>query len=394
MKDRREVLIAGRSKEQIEAVRDQLERMELADVSARHICNGHSDPLFGLQRKPEILLFVLSDQWEHELEAYASRPVIERAGLIVISETMDTDMVRASMRIGARDFLTYPASDPELKSLVSEMFDELDARSDQSESKLITVMNAKGGSGASFLACNLAHSISKGLGKRTLIVDMELQFSAQPLYLDIKPQRGLTELLTRMRDIDEVAFRTYVTRHHSGLDVLASAAEQLGMPWDIPEDDLRQLIDMVGREYQVAIADLPRQIDALSATFLERSDEVVLVVQQSLAGIRDAKRLAQIVKQEFGLDANRLRLVVNRYTNQVPITEDDIRDAVGIKTIYRIPSDYNRVARSIDTGVPLGESDPGAGITKSIQTLAYDLIGDKPKTRGALRTALGGLFSK
>lgn len=395
MKGRRSVLIAGRSKDQLEAISEQLSNQLSAEVGIRYISNGHSDPLYGIDRLPDILIFVLSQQWQYELEAYGNRPVEKRTGLIVVGPSMDTHAVRASMRLGARDFLTQPVAAPELIGLAQDMLAELASLDGSASNKLITVMNAKGGSGASFLACNIAHSISKKMAKRTVIVDMELQFSAVPLYLDIKPQRGLTDLIANIHDVDAVAFRAYVTRHHSGLDVLATAGDQLGMPWDIPEDDLRRLIDIVGHEYQVTVADLPRQIDALTASFLERSDEVVLVVQQSLAGIRDAKRLSQIVQQEFGLDGQRLRLVVNRYTDQVPITEDDIRQAIGISTVYCIPSDYNRVARSIDTGVPLGESESGAAITKSIQMLALDLMGAKPqRSFNQLRATLGGWFTR
>ncbi len=392
---KRHILIAGRNKTGLGALRKSLERNIEEEIGVRVITNGHSDPLYGLKDPPDLLIFDLSEQWREELEALGNRGASHRCPMIAVGPHDDPDAMRSAMRVGAREFLSNPVVADDLSKAVRTVLNELQENERSGRTQLIAVINAKGGAGASFVACNLAELIAERLGKHTCLLDLDLQFSAQPLYLDVDPSNGLVEALSHVRQMDVVALRGYMAHHASGLDLIAPLADELTLPWEVPEEHLRELLDLLSGDYEVIVVDLPRQIDSLSALICERADNVLLVMQQGLADVRDATRLAEIMQGELGVSREKLNLIINRYNSRGALDNGDIEEAVRIDKSYNIPSDFVRVARSMNTGVPLAQAEPNAAITKSILRLARSLVDSRVGVHaGFLRTAFGNLFSR
>src|SRR6185437_10287252 len=72
---------------------------------------------------------------------------------------------------------------------------------------------------------NIAHALTAVSHKRVALVDLDLQFGAIPLYLDLFPKRGVLQALENIEELDETALAGYMVRHASGLDVLGHAAD-------------------------------------------------------------------------------------------------------------------------------------------------------------------------
>src|SRR4030095_4468786 len=135
--------------------------------------------------------------------------------------------------------------------------------------------------------------------QETLIVDLDMLFGSLPQYLDVQPKRGLLEALSVVRELDEVAIDAYLTRHASGLRVLARAADSNVANLDGSADRCALLLDMLKSRCQRLVFDVPRHLDPLCAMALERVDRVVLVMQQTLPSLRDATRLNEVVRDEL-----------------------------------------------------------------------------------------------
>jgi pilus assembly protein CpaE len=161
--------------------------------------------------------------------------------------------------------------------------------------------------------------------------------------------------------------------HKSGLRLLATTYEQLVLPGDISVESLDLLLTLINSHYDRVFIDLPRQIDPLSATILERSEQIIIVVQQSLAHMRDAKRLTQILKSEFNIAEKNILIVVNRYDANSSLDLKDIQGSVQSSVLYQIPNDYESVAQSTNLGIPLYDYAPKTPITKAMISLAESL---------------------
>ena len=132
---------------------------------------------------------------------------------------------------------------------------------------------------------------------------------------------------------------------------------------------------------------MPRRVDRYTQATLERATRVVLVVQQTLSHLRDAKRMLQIFRHH-GISNSQVLAVVNRYEKNSPIGMEDVERALQDVQIVTVPSDFKTVAESINLGVPMYEHARGSAVTKALASLATSL-GGRPA-----REASGGLFGK
>jgi pilus assembly protein CpaE len=358
-------------------------------VHTRLVSNGHTDPLYGLEHKPDFLLLRVSELWREELAALLQHPIQDRPPLLVCGPLEEREGIRLAMQAGARDFLPEPVAAEELLAALARMVAETRSSSGTT-GKLVAVMNAKGGSGATLLACNLAHQLS-AKGGSVLLLDLDLQFGSVAHYLDVHPGHSHVEVLQQIGDMDSVALRGFCSHFSPNLHVLGGRENELCLPQDVHIEQLEALLELARSTYDWVVVDLPRQIDHLTGITLEQADRVYIVVQQSLSHLKDASRLARILRDELGVRGESLQVVVNRYNKSDPITLRDIATALRCSELQKLPNDFSIVSQSQNTGVPLDLHAPRAPITLALQELSKELLG---KQAGAEQGVFKRAFSR
>jgi pilus assembly protein CpaE len=176
-----------------------------------------------------------------------------------------------------------------------------------------------------------------------------------------------------------------MAHHESGLDILgASADESLPPNADINTTQLHTLLDLLARQHDQIIIDLPRRIDPATSLVLERAHRIALIVQQSVAVLRDASRLMNALRKNLAIGTERIVTVVNRYDKHATITSNDILRTLSVTELALIPNDYLTVSESIETGRPLLVNARSKAITKAIARLRERLEYDAPPARPSL----------
>lgn len=388
------ILVASREKEAVEAVRDILDQAGEWQITGRHISNGHVDPLYGLTEMPDALVLKVSAAWNEELEAVSSRHTDQRPPLIVIAGESDSNSMRMAMRAGARDFLTKPVEPSELIEALRRITEDSAAhQAAGNDHQLVCFLNAKGGSGASLLACNVGCQMAATTDLKIALMDLDLQFGSLSAYLDLEPRSSILHALEEVENLDDVALTGFMDRHESGLQLLPSVPENQPLGRQIPSVRLDQLINVACGGFDRVFVDVPRWIDDATATVLERSDKIVLVLQQSIAHIRDAKRMMSMLQRELAIPANRMLVVVNRYTKNAPVMLADVEESLQVSAPVLIPNDYKNVSACINYGRSLHDYAPKAAITHAVRELGVGLIGDaETKEPGLIKRALGNFF--
>lgn len=386
------LLISSRDAESLRHLQGLSQRIPNLRVNTRLVTNGHTDPLYGLEQMPDLLLLRVSHLWRDELAALLQRPAHERPPLLVCGPLDEREGIRLAMQAGARDFLPEPVSAEELLQALGRMIGESRPSGGESRGKLVAVINAKGGSGATMLACNLAQQLSVK-GGSTLLLDMDLQFGSVAHYLDMLPQHSHVEVLQQIGELDGVALRGFCTHFSPNLHALGGRSDELFLPQDVQVEQLEVLLRLARETYDWVVADLPRQIDHLTGTVLEQADQVYVVLQQSLSHLKDASRLVRILRDELGVMGNRLQVVVNRYDKAAPVNLRDIEDALRCSAPLRLPNDFAVVSESQNAGVPLDSHAPRAPITQAMRDLSQELLGHQPSSdEGLLKRAFGRFF--
>lgn len=382
------VLIVSHSRDTMESLQRVLRERTDVKTATRLLENGHLDPLHGVKDLPDVLMLQVSHNWEAELDALNMRPPAVRPAVLAFGTGDNPNLLRRAMRTGVRDFLTVPINPEEVVAALEKIEQEKRTEHAPAPQRLTAVLNAKGGSGATLVASNLSHIMVEGLKLRVALVDLDLQLGNSALCLNLNPQVGIKEALSASQDIDSVALRAYMTRHKSGLDVLAGAPQDFIEPVATSPEQLDQLLTVIGQNYDHTVVDVPHSIDSLTLSVLARADRVLLVLQQHLTHLHDAKRLVNTLRGYREELEGRLTVVINRYHKKSSIGVRDIENALGVDFHAKIPNDYKRVCQAEDLGVPLYTHAPSAPISKALRSLARNLSGITPVKRGLFRRML------
>ncbi len=384
------LLISSRDAQVLKDLQTVCEHVPGVQVTARQVGNGHCDPLHSLEHMPDLLLLRVSAMWREELAALMQRPPAERPALLVCGALDQAEGLRLAMQAGARDFLPEPLNPQELTAALLRMVQEKRASSG-GHGKLLAVMNAKGGSGATLVACNLAQQLSQHAS--VLLIDLDLQFGSVAHYLDVQPSHSHVEVLQQVGEMDSLALRGFCTHYDANLHVLGGRSSELCLPQDIHAEQLEALLHLARSTYDWVVVDLPRQIDHLTGTTLENADKVLVVLQQSISHLKDADRLLRILRDDMGIQSSRLQVLVNRYNKNAAVSLKDIEEALRCPDLLLLPNDFTVVSESQNAGVPLAIHAPRAAITQALKQIAEDLQGSPEVQRGGLfKRAVSRLF--
>src|SRR5262249_51906799 len=87
--------------------------------------------------------------------------------------------------------------------------------------KLMLVMGSKGGVGTSTVAVNLGVQLAQITRKRVGLLDFAHPWGQVALLLDLQPRFTILDAIENQERLDTQFFSELLTRHQSGLDVLA-----------------------------------------------------------------------------------------------------------------------------------------------------------------------------
>ncbi|MFO7704352.1 MAG: AAA family ATPase [Halopseudomonas sp.] len=374
MRKRLEILLVGRARDELNVLEALLCSQGDIQVNSRLMINGSVDALDGVGALPDALVLLVGEsQWEAELTALCERPASERPPLMVVGPKGNVDLIRLAMRAGARDFFSPPIDNSEISQFLHDL-----ARDRQGEpgrsARITAVINAKGGSGASLVAANLAHRLARN-EHGTVLVDMDVQFGSLPLYFNLVPEHGLVRALESADSLDALALEAYLQRHESGLALLApSPGDHLGLG-EVPESKVEQLLRVLGSVNDEVVIDLPRWLNSATACVLEHADNVLMVMQQSVAHLHDAQRLRDIIVHELRIPPSRISVLVNRFDKKNAIGLAAIGDALPGLALRTLPNDFKLAIQSINEGRPLHDLAPKAPLTCQFKALAEELAG-------------------
>lgn len=369
------VLIAGRGADHVNQIAEHVRTGTHLRVDTRVIVNGHADPLHEMAELPDLLILVVANNSLAELTALSERPARSRPPLIVISDALDTETMRVAMRAGARDFVREDAEVSVLLGAVEAIAEEIEASQPERSCEVYTILNASGGDGGTMLATNLANLSAKAQTP-TALVDLDLQLAPAGHYLDLTPKNSLLEALERIEEMDELSVNAFSTKHASGLDLFAAITSPVIVDRESIEHSVAQFLDILAGAYSRILIDLPEWFDPLSAAVLERSDKVILVIQQSLTSLRNAGKIMDLLRKDLLIPDERIVVVLNRFNRNATLEMSDVRRTLKAESILTLPNQYRVVAESIDIGVPLSEHAPNTQISKALAQVFAHLKGE------------------
>ncbi len=253
------------------------------------------------------------------------------------------------MRAGAREFIERPTNTTDLLEAFVRLITAQRGGRQEIRGKVFSVINAKGGNGATTVAVNLALALQSAYGKTALVDLARLGHAA--LHMNLKPVYSVLDAIRNLHRMDSSLLESFMTRHNSGLQLLAGATAPAAV--EPSTGEFPRLFDMLVRHYKYVVVDYSSRLDAASRLVADLSEYVLLVACVDVVSLWSAARVAQYLGETGNRE--RLRLILNRFRKVPGFSESDAENVTGVKVLWRVPNQYFAISSAIDRGSPVME---------------------------------------
>ena len=307
--------------------------------------------------------------------------------IIAVMSGNNPDLILQCLRRGTTEFLLQPFTEDQVEAALQKLAKKQPAtQSTANRGKLLSVMPAKGGSGATTIACNLAYRWKRHQpDKRVLLIDLDPLAGTMSFVLKLKSNYSFVDVVQRSSDIDADLWKSVITSRN-GVDILLSPETMIAGIAELT--DTSAILEYARAVYDVVIIDAGSVYGDWNLSQAHMSDELLLVATNELTSLQAVQRSLSY------LDSNnvgrwKIRIVVNRYDKHVGLSRESIATALHTDIYHVIPNDYESIQRALIEGKPV---PPGTALGKSVSGLVDQLTGtEQAATKKS--SSLGGLFS-
>jgi pilus assembly protein CpaE len=271
------------------------------------------------------------------------------AAIFAVGNLNQPQVIVNAMRAGAREFIERPTNTTDVLEAFVRLTTASQRRNRQEglRGKVFSVINAKGGNGATTVAVNLALALQSAYGQTALVDLAPLGHAA--LHMNLKPVFTVADATRNLHRMDSSLLESFMTRHSGGLQLLAGTTVPAAV--DPSTTEFVRLFDMLVTHYRYVVVDASSRFDAASRLIASLSETVLLVACSDVASLWSAARVQQYLGEAGGRE--RVRLVLNRFRKVSGFSEADAEAAVGAKLIWRVPNQYFAISSAIDRGTPV-----------------------------------------
>jgi len=237
--------------------------------------------------------------------------------------------------------------------------------------RVVTVFSPKGGTGKTVMATNLSACFAKDAGKKTLLLDLDLQFGDAAIMLGIEPEKTIQDLVTAPGELDPEKLAGYTTRHSTGLDILPAPIR----PEDaelVTEAKLARLMEVAKESYEVIVVDTSPFFHGPMLATLDQTDDLLLVCGLEVPTIKNV-RLSLQTLQLLSFPTERVKVILNRANSNVGMKKGEVEAALEAKVRFEVPSD-RVVPLAVNRSNPAVLSDPKSDFGRAVREMAKTLM--------------------
>jgi pilus assembly protein CpaE len=268
--------------------------------------------------------------------------------LFAIGSISQPQVIVGAMRAGAREFVERPTTTTDLlEAFVRLTAAQRKVNREGTSGKVFTVVNAKGGNGATTVAVNLALALHAAHGNTALVDLAPLGHTA--LHMNLKPLFSVADALRNLHRLDSSLLESFMTRHSGGLQLLAGPNVPIAVEPSTAE--FARLFDMLMGQFRYVVVDASTRIDPTTRLVSNLSQAVLMVANTDVASLWSAARIQQYLGEAGGRE--KVSLVLNRFRKMPGFSEADAEAAAGVKLLWKIPNQYFAVSTAIDRGIPV-----------------------------------------
>ncbi|MEK7404731.1 MAG: AAA family ATPase [Acidobacteriota bacterium] len=324
------------------------------------------------QARPDVLFIeaaLLADSMEAVFREIKSSP--EAPALVALHGAAEPEMILSAMRAGASEYLYPPLQAsvrPALERIATERAQQ--ARGSSAGGKTLAFFSAKGGCGATTIACHVGVELQRQTSQNILLADFDMEAGMIRLFMKARSEYSVLDAVNNIDRLDQSFWRALISNGMPRLEIL-SAPPMTGSMEMPREEGFRHVVRFARAQYDWVLVDLGRSLTLRSMSVLEDIDECYLVTTLDVPALYQSKQILRTLL-ESGYGRNRLRVVLNRMPKRPEVTLDEVQKMLGLPVFAVLPNDYIRLYEAYAEG---GLLPPNGELAASFARLAAQIAG-------------------
>jgi pilus assembly protein CpaE len=277
-----------------------------------------------------------------------------------------------AMRSGVQDFLGKPVQTEALKDLLLRMREDLHTKDFPSQDKLIVIMGAKGGVGATTVAVNLGVQLCTFARKRTALLDFARPLGNVHLLLDLHPKFGIRDAVEGLDRLDSHFLAGLLTKHKTKLEILAGTSQP--EEWEtIDVNLLDRVVNVAQNSFDIVLLDMGSQFSSDWVPILRGARMILIVSEANVPSLWTLERRLLALKG-FGIPQDRARIIINRWHKGDDEVLKSIQKDISRPIFASLPNDFRKASQSVNLGTPLMENHNNV-LSGRYRQIAGQLVG-------------------
>jgi pilus assembly protein CpaE len=293
-----------------------------------------------------------------------------RLKIVALHGAADPKIILAAMRSGANEFL-HPPFDESLPAALEKILSSSDGEgSPATRGRIIAFLSAKGGCGATTIACHLAAEIQNQTRKSVLLADLDLTSGLVGFLMKTPSSYSILDAVKNLNRLDESLWRALVVEHRPGLSVIPGPA--VFTRRDDPDDDqIRRVLQFMRTQHDWTVLDLGRSLNYTALAALEEIDQLFIVSTLEVVALHGLKTIVHGLFDQ----GDKLQLILNRTPKMMDISTEDLEKILGRSLYAALPNDYMGLYQSYSSGNLLGSN---SRLAQDFALLASKITGVPP----------------
>jgi pilus assembly protein CpaE len=356
--------------ETAEAVRSAGEDRRLAKAHVTVQMGGMTAAVEAYSKVPTPNVIILETEGRNDiLEGLDQLATVCDAGtrVVVIGGVHDVAPYRELVRRGVNDYVIGPVDTLDVVRSICSLFSASEA---VAVGRMIAVVGAKGGVGASTVAHNVAWAIARDLALDSVVIDLDLAFGTAGLDYNQDPLQGIANAVFSPDRLDTSFVERLLAKCTDHLSLLAAPAS-LDRVYDLGAEAFDSIFDTMRMTTPCIVLDVPHQWSGWTKRALVGADDILIVAEPDLANLRNTKNMLTVLKAARPNDRPPVYCL-----NQTRMPKRPEIDARGFtKTIETIPFDSRLFGTAANNGQMIAELAARHRTTQTFLQIAQRLTG-------------------
>ena len=307
--------------------------------------------------------------------------------VVVIGRVNDVTLYRELVRRGVSDYLIAPVSAIDIVRAICGLFSTPEAKA---VGRIIAIVGAKGGVGASTIAHNIGWAIARDLALDSVVADLDLAFGTAGLDYNQDPPQGIAEAVFSPDRVDTAFIDRLLSKCTDHLSLLAAPAT-LDRVYDFGTEAFDSIFDTLRSSVPCIVLDVPHMWSGWAKRALVGADDILIVAEPDLANLRNTKNMFDLLKAARPNDrAPHYCLNKTGVPKRPEISAREFAKAIESEPVASIPFEPQVFGLAANNGQMIAEISANHRTAETFLQIAQRLTGrsETKKPRGSILAPL------